>query len=467
MDSYIPAPDPKGRIITERKTSKLLEVYFIPDNERLTSVKIDPLDGEKHRVRILVVNSKEKTITIEPRNTRFADSNFLEPKYPQIRQIQIDIPNLFQWWRYEELPDTRDDILELLSSFPPAFTKDPDYGLGLAKDYRFIVEKVEELSDCTTLVVTSSGETRIDGSNFYISQSHFESLRRSINNITNLGRSASVSVKTATVHNLLAEKIDRPTVEVNFGRHPYRRLITVEAASEMVLGDKEQDAILEMMTRSAKIFARAKPQKLAKMRSQIEFVTMDVLIERFEEMLGKKLKEAIWQKFINENSFIVNMTFGHPVILVKQQASVGGWKLSGDGNKIADFLVKNSLTNNTAILEIKTPQTKIVSKNPVRGGVYAPSSEISGSINQVLDQKYQFQKNIAQLKEGSRLYNIESYAVHSCLIIGLTPDSDDKKKSFELFRNNSKEVEIFTFDEVLEKIKQLHSFLKEANTKSS
>lgn len=97
MDSYIPAPDPKGRIITERKTSKLLEVYFIPDNERLTSVKIDPLDGEKHRVRILVVNSKEKTITIEPRNTRFADSNFLEPKYPQIRQIQIDIPNLFQW----------------------------------------------------------------------------------------------------------------------------------------------------------------------------------------------------------------------------------------------------------------------------------------------------------------------------------------------------------------------------------
>ena len=462
MAIYDP-PDPKGKIIIEKKTSKLLEVYFIPDKERLESVGIDPKDEEYYRVRILVVDSKDKTITIEPRNTRFADADFLESKYSQVSQIRIDIPNLFWWWS-EELPDTRDDILELLSSLPPAFIKNPDYGLGLAKDYRFIVNTVEELSDCTSLVVSTNSKTRISGSAFYISKKDFETLRRSINKTTRLGHSAAKSVKTATVHNLLAEKIGKPTVEVKFGRHPHRRLITAEASSEIVLGDKYQDEVLELMTRSARILVNDKPQKLANMQSQIELVTMDVLIERFEVMLEKKSNEKIWQKFFNENLFIVNMAFGHPVILVNQQASVGGLRVSGEGNKIADFLVKNSLTNNTAILEIKTPQTKIVSKTPMRSGVYAPSSELSGSINQVLDQKYQFQKNIAQLKEGSRIYDIESYAVHSCLIIGLTPDTDDKKKSFELFRNNSKEVEIFTFDEVLENIKQLHAFLKESNT---
>jgi hypothetical protein len=156
------------------------------------------------------------------------------------------------------------------------------------------------------------------------------------------------------------------------------------------------------------------------------------------------------------------MAFGYPVIKVRGQASVGGRKLSGDGEKITDFLVKNSLTNNTAIFEIKTPQTAILNRTPFRDGVFTPSTDLSGSVNQALDQKYQFQKQIAQIKDNTRLYDIESYAVHCCLVIGRTPDGDDQKKSFELFRRNSKDVEIVTFDELLEKLKQLGAFLRVA-----
>lgn len=122
--------------------------------------------------------------------------------------------------------------------------------------------------------------------------------------------------------------------------------------------------------------------------------------------------------------------------------------------------MKNSLTNNTAIFEIKTRQTPILNKTPFRNGVFTPSAELSGSINQALDQKYQFQKQIAQIKDNTRVYDIESYAAHCCLVIGTTPDGDDQKKSFELFRRNSKDVEIVTFDELLEKLKQLRAFLR-------
>lgn len=97
---------------------------------------------------------------------------------------------------------------------------------------------------------------------------------------------------------------------------------------------------------------------------------------------------------------------------------------------------------------------------PFREGVYTPSADLSGSINQALDQKYQFQKQIAQIKDNSRIYDIESYAVHCCLVIGKTPEGDDQKKSFELFRRNSKDVELVTFDELLEKLKQLSTFLR-------
>ena len=80
-------------------------------------------------------------------------------------------------------------------------------------------------------------------------------------------------------------------------------------------------------------------------------------------------------------------------------------------------------------------------------------------MNQMLDQKNEFQKDIARLKENSRIYDIESYAVHGVLVIGKTPADRDQQKSFELFRGNSKDVAVITFDELLAKLKSLHEFL--------
>ena len=180
---------------------------------------------------------------------------------------------------------------------------------------------------------------------------------------------------------------------------------------------------------------------VTKLQSDIELVTLERLITRYEEMIGQKLKEQNWQVFFTENPFILSLAFGYPVIKVQDQASVGGRKLSGLGEKIADFLVKNSMTNNTAIFEIKTPQADLLNKTPIRSGIYTPSSELAGAINQALDQKYQFQTHIASVKHNSRIYDMESYSVHCCLIIGATPSDEDQQKSFELFRGNSKDVE--------------------------
>ena len=39
------------------------------------------------------------------------------------------------------------------------------------------------------------------------------------------------------------------------------------------------------------------------------------------------------------------------------------------------------------------------------------------------------------------------------------PETGDEKKSFDLFRGNSKDVQIVTFDELLEKLIQLRDLL--------
>ena len=90
-------------------------------------------------------------------------------------------------------------------------------------------------------------------------------------------------------------------------------------------------------------------------------------------------------------------------------------------------------------------------------------------MTQTLDQRYQLESAIAQIKQNSRINDIESYSVHCCLIIGTTPDEEDfdRIKSFELCRHNSKDVEIATFDELLEKLKQLWEFLSDTETETA
>ena len=55
---------------------------------------------------------------------------------------------------------------------------------------------------------------------------------------------------------------------------------------------------------------------------------------------------------------------------------------------------------------------------------------------------------------------MEAYAVRCCLVIGQMPCDEHEQRSFEMFRGNSKDVEIITFDELLEKLKHLRDFLK-------
>ena len=119
----------------------------------------------------------------------------------------------------------------------------------------------------------------------------------------------------------------------------------------------------------------------------------------------------------------------------------------------------NSMTNNAAIIEIKTPGTELMTNKEYRRGVFSPSSELSGAINQALGQKDRLEKGIVHIKENSRRHDLESYSIHCCLIIGRMPSDESKRESFELFRRNSKDVEIVTFDELLRKLKGLREFL--------
>ena len=461
-----------GTLAIETPCEYCFDVFYLPSKERLLASGLAADSPDEHRVRLLQIDCGTQSLSMFPIRTRPHFDGFLKPKYPQIQRITIEAwedPIIFRDDREdlnteddEQLTMTEDDVVAFLERLPSGFVSDYDYGLGLTQRYRFIVNTVEELSDCTEIVISPFSRTEVDEEKkiFHLSLEDFNTIRKSIDSTIDHSQSAARSVNYAATRNVLAERLGQPPVPVRTGRSPLRKMIT-EATSrgENSLSPSEQDEVLGVLRENTKSIAMTKPDKLATLKNDIELVTLEKLIEDFEQMIHAKVPERKWQNFLEANSFILSLAFGYPVLKVQGQASVGGHKLSGAGETIADFLVKNSLTNNSAIVEIKTPGTALLKKTAYRGETYPPSGHLVGAVNQVLNQKHSFEGEIARIKNNSRTYDLESYSVRCCLIIGTMPTDEERKKSFELFRGNSKNVEIVTFDELLEKLWGLRDLL--------
>ena len=484
--------NPRGELeLDARPQSACVDVYYIPSTERLDQPQVEMRSPVANRAKLLEVDTENSRLTMFPIVTSANSSEFLKPKYKKIRCITLQhgtrvisdskddigtleyaqsitfgptepFDRLVEEQEIAEAPTSTREIEWILQSLPPGFTKDFNYGLGLAKRYHYIVEAIEDLSDCREMVISkgiSTGANEDKGA-FHLSIDDFETLRKQIDSRNSLAQAAASSVKLTETYNYLAEKIGKPALPLRFGRHPVRKQLTTYLKSEgEELSEHEQEEVLDTMLKNVTVISETRPDKLARLQADIELVTLEELISRFEKMMTQRHREEDWQRFLDTNPFVLGMAFGYPMVKVREKASVGGRRISGSGNRFTDFLVKNSLTNNTAIIEIKTPETSLLNTKTYRNEIFTPTVDLSGAINQALDQKYRFEQEIAQFKVNSELYDIESYSVHCCLIVGRMPREKSKRRSFEMFRRNSKGVEIVTFDELLEKLRTLKSFL--------
>lgn len=211
---------------------------------------------------------------------------------------------------------------------------------------------------------------------------------------------------------------------------------------------------------NAKVLSEKEPQEFAALQRDIELVSLENLIQRFKTLLEENGSESRWQALFDANPFILSMVFGYPAVLVASGSPVGGIRFGGNGQKIADFIYKNDRTQNAAIVEIKRPDTDLVG-SLYRGEVWPPHSKLTGSITQVIDQRAKFIKTLPLLKDNSDYYEIESHAIDCVVIAGRTPEDRDQRASFELFRNQLKDVRIVTFDELLCKLELLFELLSE------
>lgn len=174
--------------------------------------------------------------------------------------------------------------------------------------------------------------------------------------------------------------------------------------------------------------------------------------------------EKFWQNLFKEHPNIISSIIPSIIYFIEDQPYMGGKAIDNKGASIGDFLYKAG-TDNVSIIEIKTPSTELMS-NEYRNNVYCPSRELSGSIIQIRKQKDGLQKEYPTIKLSSmkKGKNFSAYDPKSYIIIGNTKDlNSEQLESFELFRNGLKDIEIITFNELIDKLKILQEYLTDTS----
>ena len=188
-------------------------------------------------------------------------------------------------------------------------------------------------------------------------------------------------------------------------------------------------------------------------------------LKRVKALMRENLdngKEEFWQqKVFNENQWVLAQIFSCPCTIYAQKAFVGGKSLDNKGGNVCDFIYRNKMTQNVALIEIKTPCTEIVGK-PYRE-TYSMSLDMSGAVNQVLNYRDELQKNFSTLTrdlEGAD--TVRAFSPKCVVVIGKISTLNAKQqKAFELYRNSFNNLTIITFDELHQKICDLMSVFKE------
>ncbi len=198
--------------------------------------------------------------------------------------------------------------------------------------------------------------------------------------------------------------------------------------------------------------------------SAIGRARLEAAIEKFGKNLANT-DEKFWEDFFESSPWILQQVFAFPVIYLNGETYLGGKNSKGrqgSGGSATDFLFKHGSNGSFAVVEIKTPGCGLVGgkyrgdkDSDEKNELYGIHGELSGGVvqmeNQINIAIEHFKTTIGEDYEG--LNHLNPAGV---LIAGdYSKLKPAERKSFDLFRKSLGKNQIYTFDEVLAKLKLL------------
>ena len=184
-------------------------------------------------------------------------------------------------------------------------------------------------------------------------------------------------------------------------------------------------------------------------------------VYREEHGLNSSL-EKIWQHFLANNEWIFGFGLDYQFLgILQDEARIGSADLAGRDGAITDFLLNS--TNFTVLVEVKTPATALFDTKRNRAGSWRLSSDLIDAVSQILEQKAAWQLK-AELNASSNfdrkggLVAQKTVDPKCILLVGSAAafeandrEHDLRLRTFELFRRDSRNIEILTYDELYDR----------------
>ncbi|TKA91601.1 Shedu immune nuclease family protein [Halopseudomonas bauzanensis] len=452
--------DDEGAPTDDAQEAKSCDVFFSDITPELESP-----DALKTWHRILSVTPED--ICIFPIHQRGSRVDYGAAKHAPIEQILVARPKAHPY----SVPTNRDELEGLLSSLPNGFAKDWQVGLGLLWEYRFVIESIADIGGIDTIVIHGEGgsdDAKIVGGSYYLGIDRYSELKRSIDRLSQRHQRETRTDKQLVCYTGLAHAAD-PT------RNPERpKKLPVNVLTDLInlgrgrsqLSRADQQSAVKLVKDNAEIIIKQAPKMLLELKADIERVTLSELIERYKKLMSADATEGKWQKFLADNPFILDMAFPYPVKVVCERPYVGSMCFSGSGANYSDFLMVAKSTGNVALIEIKHPQQDLLKTPKYRNNTYAPSFELSGTVAQIINQRASVQRSINDLSDNLE-EPVHAHAIQAIVIIGRTPTDKHLRRAFEQYRNSLKDVSVVTFDELQQRLEDIHKALSPATPLSS
>jgi hypothetical protein len=229
------------------------------------------------------------------------------------------------------------------------------------------------------------------------------------------------------------------------------------AAMKDVGGTKEATEVLKWLAqRNTSELAGALSNRSDDLISQLDealsLARLRDFITEAEQNIGND-SEPYWHELFKRNTWILTQLTATPVVIYDNEVYVGGKTLRNRGGNYVDFLYRNRISNGALLVEIKTPLTPLTDtrSHPHRNNTYACSRELAGGVQQLL-------QDVQVLREGHVPRDGFNFAHPRCLLIAGTLAREaelERRTSFELFRTTLKDMEIITYDELVDKARIL------------
>ena len=340
------------------------------------------------------------------------------------------------------------------------------YGLTFTKRYKAFARIFQDELQASILTVDYSGKYEGQGDDeFVVSAGQLYEFKTELD--TTFSRMGVIvgRIRDAMAVNLIRVAQGKEPVDPIRGRLPIIQKMTDAARGDVVLDDAEELELLAVMRASVQSLVRTRADAVGRFVGEVNLESLRELVDEFDRLLGDskdKKSERKWQKFFQNNTFILQQLFGSPIVLAgDKQLNIKPARSDKSGSREADFVLVNPISMEGLIVEIKTPGTLLVDGTPYRGtgssAVHRPSSDLSGAVAQLQSQMVSLSAILAtKLDSDDPLSKISQAHPAGVLIVGdHSVLSAVEARSFAWYRNALSNVVIVTFDEVRVRLKSL------------